>query len=137
MRTVLSDHDCEGQARAIFDVLGWMGYPDWLPIQLRTFADAGLDASADDEPVWRFCQDHGYLLLTGNRSSKAGSRSLERVIRRLVTEQSLPVLTISNLQRVEPDPDYCRRCAECLAEIVLDLDNYRGTPRLFLPGTAE
>ena len=137
VQIVLSDHDCEGQAEAIFKTLDQLGYSDWLPIRLCLFTDVRLHKSTDDEQVWRFCQEYGYLLLTGNRTASAGEESLERAIRRLVTPDSLPVLTISNLKRVNPDPDYRRRCAERLAEVIFDLDNYRGIPRLFLPGIAK
>lgn len=37
------------------------------------------------------------------------------------------------IDRVMVDSAYCWRCAENLAEIVLDLDRVRGTPRLFIP----
>jgi hypothetical protein len=44
-----------------------------------------------------------------------------------------PVLTIGDLNRVLHDRDYCERCAERLAEIVLDLVALRGVTRLYLP----
>ena len=87
----------------------------------------------NDETVWRFCQEKGYLLLTGNRSAKDGSISLELTVRRLVTKTSLPVLTIGDLERVLDDRQYCERCAERLAEIVLDLEErHLGVTRLYL-----
>jgi len=54
-------------------------------------------------------------------------------VRRLLTPDSLPVLTIGNLQRVLADPTYRRACAERLAEIVDELHKYRGVTRLYLP----
>ena len=142
MQIILSDHNCEGHARKIFNVLVYDG--DCLklvPMKLQWFRDVGLSERASDETVWRFCQKHGYILLTGNRSTKAcpersrrdGSQSLELTIRDLVTSDSLPVLTISNLQRVNSDLVYRRECAEQLAEIVDDIERFRGTPRLYLP----
>ena len=136
MQIVLSDHDCEGQAQAIYNALIWLGLTPLIPIDLRRFHEVGLHIGADDETIWRLCQEQGYLLLTGNRSTKAGSKSLERVISRLVTPHSLPVLTIGDLQRVLHDREYCERCAVQLAEIVLDLEIHRGTTRLFIPGEA-
>lgn len=49
------------------------------------------------------------------------------------TEESLPVLTISNAARLLNDPDYRSRCVESLVEIALSLDSYRGTRRVFIP----
>lgn len=134
MQIILSDHNCEGHARKIFNVLVYDG--DWLklvPMKLQWFRDVGLSERASDETVWRFCQEHGYILLTGNRSTKDGSQSLELTSRDLVTSDSLPVLTISNLQRINSDPLYRKECAERLAEIVDNIERYRGTPRLYLP----
>ena len=102
-------------------------------MKLNWFRHVGLQDKAKDEAVWRFCQEREYILLTGNRTTTDKEKSLERVIRRLVTPDSLPVITIGNLDRVLPDPAYRIRCAERLAEIVYDLDNFRGTMRIFIP----
>ena len=67
------------------------------------------------------------------RSRRDGRKSLELIVRRLVTPTSLPVLTIGNLRRLDSDPVYRRRCAERLAEIVDDIERYRGATRLYLP----
>lgn len=134
MQIILSDHNCEGQADAIFNILRYDG--DWLqlvPMELRWFRDVGLAIEADDELVWQTCQEYGYLLLTGNRSTKDGNESLEYKIRHLRTLDSLPVITIGNLKRVGSDLTYRRRCAVQLAEIVSDIDNLRGIMRLFIP----
>ncbi len=134
MQIVLSDHNCEGQAKAIYDVLRYDG--TWLelsPIKLFLFDDVDLPISADDEQVWQLCQDRQYLLLTGNRTNKDQEKSLESTIRRFFTPNSLPVITIGNLKRVIPNQVYRTRCAERLAEIVYDLDNFRGTMRIFIP----
>jgi hypothetical protein len=60
----------EGHGAVIW---GKMRSPEWqeltvaLNVTLHTFADVGLDRSARDDVVWRFCQTHGYYLLTSNR----------------------------------------------------------------------
>ena len=134
MQIVLSDHNCEGQAKAIYDVLRYDG--TWLelsPIKLFLFDDVDLPISADDEQVWQLCQDRQYLLLTGNRTNKDQEKSLESTIRRFFTVNSLPVITIGNLKRVIPNPTYRTQCAERLAEIIYNLDNFRGTMRIFIP----
>ena len=134
MQTILSDHNCEGQAKAIFDALlydnTWL---ELVPMQLKWFQQIGLSNKATDEEVLRLCQEQGYLLLTGNRTADDGEASLELSVRRLITPDSLPVLTIGNLRRVNADPAYCRACAERLAEIVDELHKYRGVTRLFIP----
>ncbi len=134
MQVILSDHNCEGQAQAIFDVLTYRG--DWLelaPMELSWFRDVRLPATADDEVVWRFCQQQRYILLTGNRRTDDREKALEFIIRRFGTPDSLPVLTIGNLKRVTADLGYRERCAERLAEIIADLDRYLGSGRLYLP----
>ncbi len=133
MQIVLSDHNCEGQAEAIFDVLRYQGYASLLSIKLLFLPDVGLTVRADDEVIWRLCQEKGYLLLTGNRTASDGAKSLEFTIRRLLRPDSLPVITVGNLRRINTDLAYCKLCAEQLAEIVLDLDKVRGTPRLYIP----
>ena len=134
MQVILSDHNCEGQAKAIVDVL--IRQETWLelaPLQLQWFRHVNLPISANDEAVWQFCQTHRYLLLTGNRSTDDGGKSLEFTARRLITSTSLPVLTIGNLKRVPADPLYREQCVYRLANIVADLDRYLGVMRLFLP----
>lgn len=134
MQIILSDHNCEGQAQAIFDILRYdQTWLDLVPIQLKWFHDIKLPISADDRDVWELCQERGYLLLTGNRSGDDKDESLEFTIRRLIKPDSYPVITIGNLKRVNPDPIYRKRCAERLAEIIYDLDNYRGFMRVYIP----
>ncbi len=115
MQIVLSDHNCEGHAEAIFDVLRYQGYASLLSLNLLFFPDVGLHVRADDEVVWRLCQEKGYLLVTGNRTASDGAKSLEFTIRRLLRHDSLPVITIGNLRRVMADRSYCELCAEQLA----------------------
>ena len=83
--------------------------------------------------MWQLCQQKKDLLLTGNRRTVDGETSLELTIRRSYSQNILPVLTVGDLQRVMYDRDYCKQCAEKLAEIALDLDNLYGVMRLYLP----
>ena len=71
------------------------------------------------------------MILTANRNMK-GEDSLEQVMREENTQNSFPVLTIGNLDRLD-ETDYRERCVERLIEIVLDIDNYKGAGRLFIP----
>jgi len=112
MVTLLSDMNCEGYAVAIFRVLQSEGWAELFDIRLANFRDVALPENADDERVWQLCQVQGYFLITGNRRTTDGNRSLELVMHRLATENSVPVLTIGRLVRVLAARDYCERCAE-------------------------
>ena len=70
-------------------------------------------------------------ILTANRNMK-GEDSLEQVMREENTENSFPVLTIGNLDHLS-EAEYRERCAERLIEIAVDIDNYKGVGRLFIP----
>jgi hypothetical protein len=133
MQIILSDHNCEGHAQQIIFALNRIGLSTVAPVQLMLFSDVGLPYSAGDEGVWRLCQEQGYLLLTGNRRTVDGEDSLELTIRRLYAPDILPVLTVGDPNRILYDRNYCDRCAERLAEIVLDLETLRGVTRLYLP----
>lgn len=125
------DHNMEGQAVALWGTLASTGWLDLLALRLVRFAEAGLPVTSDDRAVWRFAQAGQMLLLTNNRNRR-GPDSLTQTIEDETTAETLPVLTVSDLDRMT-EPDYRRRCAERLAEIVLDLALYRGAGRLFLP----
>jgi hypothetical protein len=68
----------------------------------------------DDETVWLFCQRANHILLTANRTTSDGDVSLEKVMQRLATDTSLPVLTIGDPDRVLKDGEDCEDCAEAL-----------------------
>jgi len=72
------------------------------------------------------------ILLTANRSMK-GKDSLEQVMREENTPTSLPVITIGNADRLLSDAEYRQSCVESLLEIVLAIDDYRGSMRIFIP----
>ncbi len=95
------------------------------------FADVGLAPNSDDRTVWRFVQTHRMLLLTNNRSSNEAD-SLEQTIRDENTIESLPVLTIGNVERVT-ERVYRERCVARLIEIIIELESYLGTGRIFIP----
>jgi hypothetical protein len=58
--------------------------------------------------------------------------SLERTIREENRLNSLPVLTIGNIERLA-DLAYRERCADALVEISLDLENHLGRGRIYIP----
>ena len=48
------------------------------------------------------------------------------------TLTSFPVITISDLTRLD-EFEYREKCVDRLVEIVLELENYMGVGRLFIP----
>jgi hypothetical protein len=87
--------------------------------------------NASDRWVWFYAQENQIMILTANRNMK-GVDSLEQVMREENTADSFPVLTIADIDRL--DEFDCREPGvERLVEIVLDIDNYMGAGRLFIP----
>ncbi|MEM9486650.1 MAG: ACP S-malonyltransferase [Cyanobacteria bacterium P01_F01_bin.116] len=128
----LIDHNLKGHALVFFGTIASQGWLDIVSIQFVTFDELGLPTDSDDRVVWRLAQKNQMVLLTANRSMK-GKDSLEQVMREESIDESLPVLTISNADRLLNDPDYRERCVESLVEIALSLDSYQGARRVFIP----
>ena len=128
----LIDHNLKGHALVFFGAIASQGWLDVVPIQFVTFADMNLSIDSDDRIVWRLAQENQMILLTANRSMR-GKDSLEQVMREESTSESLPVMTVSNADRLLNDSEYRGRCVESLVEIVLDIDIYRGARRIFIP----
>jgi hypothetical protein len=128
---ILVDHNIEGHAALLWSTLHTEGWLDLVSLQFVLFTDVDLARTSSDREVWQFAQAQQMLLLTTNRNMQ-GEDSLERTIRVANEAMSLPVLTIGDVDRMF-DTLYRRRCATRLTEIVLYLDNYRGTGRLFIP----
>jgi hypothetical protein len=72
------------------------------------------------------------ILLTANRSMK-GKDSLEQVMREESTAVSLPIVTIGNIDRLLAEPQYRERCVNRLVEIILEIEDFRGARRIFIP----
>ena len=87
--------------------------------------------NSDDRMVWRFCQERDMLLLTGNRNME-GEDSLEQAILEENQATSWPVLTVGNAQRIA-ESAYREDCAVRLVEIALDINQYLGAGRLYIP----
>ena len=128
----LIDHNLKGHALILFGAIASQGWLDIVSIQFATFAELDIPTDSDDRIVWRLAQKNRMVLLTANRSMK-GKDSLEQVMREESTSASLPVVTISNADRLLNDPEYRSRCIESLIEIVLSIDSYRGAQRIFIP----
>jgi hypothetical protein len=69
--------------------------------------------------------------LTTNRNEK-GYDSLQLTIREENTSGSLPVITVSDQQKLH-NSAYREACIESLLTIVLELNNHLGTGRLYIP----
>ena len=131
MSTILVDHDIEGQVLILWNVLAADGWLEFCPLALVTFVHVGLPIDSSDRTVWQFAQAHGMLLLTHNRNMN-DTGSLEHTIRETNTPTSLPVLTLGRVDRLREST--CReRCVVRLIEIVLEIEQYLGTGRLFIP----
>jgi hypothetical protein len=128
---VLADHNLEGQAQMLWKTLESSGWLELYSLPLIRFAELGLPENSNDRQVWRFAQPQGMILLTGNRRM-TGEDSLEQTLREENTLTSLPVLTIGDLNRMV-ESKYRNRCMDRLLDIVLDLENYRGIGRIFIP----
>jgi hypothetical protein len=135
MPTIMADLNADGHLEVLIDI--WTT-PDWSPFwtsahcDIESFDKLAIPETASDETIWHLCQDHGILLLTCNRNCD-GDDSLEAVIRRCGTALSLPVFTIADPDRVIDNRDYAERVAARLIEYLYDLENLRGTGRLYVP----
>lgn len=121
----------KGQALLLWGTLAAAGWLDLLPMKLLSFEEAGLPIDSHDRAVWRFVQARGMLLLTSNRNM-TGPDSLEQAIREENTPTALPIITVANVSHID-ERAYRERCSSRLVEIVLDLDNYLGNGRVFIP----
>jgi hypothetical protein len=128
----LIDHNLKGHALVFFGAIASQGWLDIVPVQFVTFDEMNLSIDSDDRVVWQLAQANRMILLTANRSMK-GKDSLEQVMREENTSESLPVITVSNADRLLNNSEYRGRCVESLIEIVLDIETYLGARRIFIP----
>ena len=131
MPAIMADHDIEGQVRAWLRLLtspAWYEVWHGLAMRVESFASLRLPENTPDTALWQFCQTQQIILITGNRN-KAGTDAREAVIEQNNTPTSLPVLT----PRVLSSRAYAERVVTRLLEVLLDVEQYRGTGRLYLP----
>ena len=135
MLTILLDENidgyCEYLSRFVFSPT-WNSVSSLLDVRLVTFDDVGLVNGVVDEQIWQFCQQQQYYLLTDNRNQDKPD-SLEAMIQTRNLPSSLPVFTISDIQRFRSDRDYGEALVAKLLEYLMDADNLYGTGRLYLP----
>lgn len=135
MVTLLIDANLDGYAELLDMRLRtetWRELRDALGIRFLHFEQAGLDRTAKDDAVWRYCQERGYYLLTANRNLESED-SLEATIRREGTAQSLPLFTFADADRMFQSVAYLDEVVEKLLDFLLDEHKLRGAGRLYLP----
>lgn len=129
---ILVDHNLRGHSVVLAGNLAASGWLDLISIRFVLFEEVGLEVNSDDRVVWRCAQANKMILLTANRSMK-GKDSLEQVMREENTATSLPVITIGNIDRLLAEPEYRDRCVNRLVDIIVDIEDYRGARRIFIP----
>ncbi|NEQ98431.1 MAG: ACP S-malonyltransferase [Cyanothece sp. SIO2G6] len=128
----LVDHNFKGHARILLGSIASQGWLDFVPIRFVMFEEVGLLIDSSDRVVWKVAQDNQMILLTANRSMK-DEDSLEQVMREENTQNSLPVVTVGNADRVLNDSIYRERCVDRMVEIAIYTANYMGARRVFIP----
>jgi hypothetical protein len=135
MAAIMADHDCEGQMQVLLRLLAsaeWHALWTELAVRVESFASLGVPPHTPDADLWQRCQTQQIILITGNRNEE-GPASLEATLQASNTPTSLPVLTLSEPQRVLSSRAYANRVVERLVEYLIDVENLRGTGRLYLP----
>ena len=128
----LVDHNLRGHSVVLAGSLAANGWLELVPIRFVLFEEVDLAFTSSDRVVWQYAQNNQMILITANRSMK-GKDSLEQVMREENKPTSLPVVTIGNIDRLMVEPNYRERCVVRLVEIVMDIEDYRGSRRIFIP----
>jgi len=130
--TILIDHNIEWQATLLWNTLKAEGWMKIYPVAMVMFGDVNLADDSSDLEVWQYAQMNRMILLTANRNME-DKNSLEYTLREENTPDSLPVITISRQESIIREAEYRKRCAEKLIEIIVDLNDYLGVGRVFIP----
>jgi hypothetical protein len=135
MPTIMADHDVEGHLQLLIRIWSsgeWNEIWIALSCQIETFQRMGISTTSLDVDIWRLCQERQIVLITGNRNAESED-SLEATIRREGNVNSLPVLTISDPDRMYRDRQYATDVAERAIDYLQTINDLRGTGRLFVP----
>ncbi len=135
MRGILADINVRAQCEALLaiwtsDTWGelWRDL-DW---SVASFPSLGLADDASDAMIWRMRPRESLVLITANRNRR-GRDSLEAVIQNENQPVCLPVVTISNSNRLLRDRLYVEKVAERLLEKRIAIDDFRGAGRIYVP----
>lgn len=129
--TILLDHNLDGYDIYLAVGLKEIGWGELILADFKRLRDYGLPDNLPDQDIWRFVQANRLLLITNNRNSR-GETSLQATLRRENTPDALPILTVADKEALKRS-DYRQRAAQKLVDIIIDLDCYLGTGRLFIP----
>lgn len=131
MVAVLLDYNITGYAERLRSTYRSETWSELIPIEFLTFGDIELPFETSDRDIWRLVQRRRMILLTGNRNSDTPD-SLGITIRDENFAGALPILTLTR-QNDLAFSAYRIDCITRLIAIVLDLDNFRGVGRVFIP----
>jgi len=129
--TILLDHDIEGPAKYLQAGLRETGWDRDVTVTFVHLRDLGLSNDSSDQDIWRLAQRHRLLLITSNRNQE-NETSLQATIERENIPEVLPVLTLSQANRLLL-PDYRQQAVHKLVEIIIYLENYLGIGRIYIP----
>ena len=135
MRGILADINVEGILTVLIRIWlsdTWREFWHDLGLSIQDFDSLSLPFDSSDKVVWRTCQDRKLVLITANRNADEPD-SLELVIRAESTEDSLPVVTLANSERILNERPYAERTAEKLPDYLTRIDDYRGAGRIYVP----
>jgi hypothetical protein len=135
MLTLMADHDVEGHLDVLLRIWtsdAWSALWQSLRCEIVSFQRLGIADDISDADLWKLCQNEGIVLVTGNRNEES-EESLEATIQSLASAGSLPVFTIADPRRIMGDRIYAEAAAERALDFLMDLENLRGTRRLYSP----
>jgi hypothetical protein len=129
--TILLDHDLEGFDDLFIAGLRETGWDQALIVEFKRLRDFGLPDNQPDQEIWRFVQEQRIWLVTNNRNNE-NETSLQATIEREGTPDSLPVITVSDKNKLY-FAEYRQQVATSLVEIVIYPEKHLGTGRLYVP----
>ena len=135
VRGILADNNVEGHVNRLLLLLRgheWDKVWTSLGLRVESFDSLGLDRATPDDVLWHLCQQRELVLITANRLQRTAD-SLEATIQSHNSPQSLPVITLASADRILDERAYAERAVAKLLEYLLNIDNYRGTGRLYVP----
>ena len=135
VRGILADNNVEGHVNRLLLLLRgdeWGEVWASLGLTVESFDSLGLTRDTPDAVLWHVCQQRELILITANRLQRTAD-SLEATIQRHNSSQAFPVVTLANGDRILDDRNYAERAVVKLLEYLLDVSNYRGTGRLYVP----
>ena len=135
MQGILADNNVEGHVNRLLLLLrGEESGEVWasLGLAVESFDSLGLTRDTPDVVLWHVRQQRELILITANRLQRTAD-SLEATIRQHNSPQSFPVVTLASADRILEDRGYAERAVVKLLEYLLDIGNYRGSGRLYVP----